>query len=112
MATPLMPPPASGAVMAGGRSSRFGRDKALLEIGGETLLQRTVRTVRTVAQRVIVLGPQERAAQVEDAAVLQDEIPGIGPLGGIYTALRATPGSAVLVVAVDMPFLNAGLLRH
>src|SRR5947209_7267292 len=101
-----------GAVMAGGRSSRFGRDKALLVVNGETLLQRTVATLREVAADVVVLGPPERATQVSGVEVLQDAVPGIGPLGGIYTALRARPGCAALVVAVDMPFLNAVLLRH
>lgn len=102
----------SAAVMAGGRSSRFGRDKALLEIGGETLLQRTVATVKRVVDDVIVLGPAERVEQVDGVQVLQDELPDIGPLGGIYTALRARPGRALLVVAVDLPFLDTALLRH
>lgn len=101
-----------GAVMAGGRSSRFGRDKALLEIGGETLLQRTVRVVRSVVPAVIVLGPPERAEQVAGVDVLQDERTGIGPLGGICTVLKARPSCAALVVAVDMPFLSAPLLGY
>lgn len=104
--------PVAGVVLAGGRSSRFGRDKALLEVNGQTLLQRTVATLRSVVEDVIVLGPSERAQQVEGVEVLQDEIPGIGPLAGIYTALRARPGQAVLVVAVDMPFLSTDLLRY
>src|SRR5581483_8166172 len=88
------------------------RDKALLSVNGRTLLQRTVATLAQVAGDVLVLGPPERAAQVSGVQVAQDLIPGIGPLGGIYTALRTRTGSAALVVAVDMPFLNAGLLRY
>jgi molybdopterin-guanine dinucleotide biosynthesis protein A len=101
----------SATVMAGGRSSRFGRDKALLEVNGQTLLQRTVATLQQIAGDVLVLGPAERAEQVAGVEVLQDALPGIGPLGGIYTALRARPGRALLVVAVDLPFLDAALLR-
>lgn len=108
----MSPVSSVGAVMAGGKSSRLGRDKALLTVNGETLLQRTVATVRRVTDEVLVLGPPERAAQVSGVEVVQDLVPGIGPLGGIYTALRARPGGAVLVVAVDMPLLNAALLRH
>jgi molybdopterin-guanine dinucleotide biosynthesis protein A len=104
--------PIVGVVLAGGRSSRFGSDKALLEVGGRTLLQRTVAAVRAAVDEVIVLGPTERAAQVAGVTVLQDAIPGIGPLGGIYTALRARPGCSALVVAVDMPFLDAALLAY
>jgi molybdopterin-guanine dinucleotide biosynthesis protein A len=105
-------PVATGAVMAGGRSSRLGRDKALLAIDGETLLLRTLRTLRVVTSEQIVVGPPERAAQAGGARVVPDAYPGVGPLGGIYTALRATAGEYVLVVACDMPFLNPVLLEH
>ncbi len=101
-----------GVVLAGGRSSRFGRDKALLEIDGETLLQRTVARLREACGEALIIGPPERGQQAPDTPVVQDEIPGIGPLGGIATALRARPGRSVLVVAVDMPFLSVPLLRH
>ncbi len=102
---------ATGAVMAGGRSSRLGRDKALLTIDGETLLARAVRALRAVTAEQIVIGPPERAEQSGVRAV-QDEYPGVGPLGGIFTALRAAVQDRVLVVACDMPFLNPGLLEH
>src|SRR5581483_8996521 len=95
-----------GAVMAGGRSTRFGRDKALLELDGETLLSRTVRTLSQATDEVLVVGPPERAGQVAGVTVLQDGLLGAGPLAGIATALSARPGDAVLAVAVDMPFLN------
>jgi molybdopterin-guanine dinucleotide biosynthesis protein A len=101
-----------GVVLAGGRSSRFGRDKALLKIDGETLLRRTVATLKSVTPDVLVIGPSERTEQVEGVQVVQDEIPGIGPLGGIYTALRTRPDCSALVVAVDMPFLSAALLGY
>jgi molybdopterin-guanine dinucleotide biosynthesis protein A len=101
-----------GAVMAGGLSTRFGRDKALLEIGGETLLRRTVRVLKEVTGEVLVLGPPERAKQVSGVTVVQDSKPGTGPLGGIATALATRRGDAVLAVAVDMPFLNATLLGY
>lgn len=103
--------PLVGVVLAGGQSSRFGSDKALLEVDGRTLLQRTVATLHALTDDVIVLGPPARANQVRAVQVLQDEIPGIGPLGGIYTALRARPDTHALIVAVDMPFLSAALLR-
>ncbi len=101
-----------GVVLAGGRSSRFGRDKALLEIGGQTLLQRSVVSVRDACGEALIVGPPERGQQAPGTPVVQDEIPGIGPLGGIATALRARSGRSALVVAVDMPFLSVPLLRH
>jgi molybdopterin-guanine dinucleotide biosynthesis protein A len=106
------PYPVTGAVMAGGRSSRLGRDKALLEIEGETLLARTVRLLSSLCDEVIVVGPPERSSVVPQVRVVPDERPGIGPLGGIATALRAARHDAVLVVATDLPLLNPVLLQH
>lgn len=106
------PFPATGAVMAGGRSSRLGRDKALLEAGGETLLARTVRLLSPLCDEVIVIGPPERAEVVPGVRVAPDERPGVGPLGGIATALRAAGHERILAVATDMPLLNPALLHH
>lgn len=102
----------TGAVIAGGRSSRLGRDKALLQIDGETLLARAVRLVGQVCAETIVVGPRERAGVVPATRVVPDEQPGIGPLGGIASALRATGRQHVLVVATDLPLLSVPLLRH
>ncbi|HLZ70982.1 MAG TPA: molybdenum cofactor guanylyltransferase [Dehalococcoidia bacterium] len=102
--------PVVGVVLAGGRSARFGRDKALLELGGQTLLLRTLAALRPATDSLLIVGPPERARQAPGVAVVKDVWPGIGPLGGIATALRARPGSHVLAVAVDMPFLNTTLL--
>jgi molybdopterin-guanine dinucleotide biosynthesis protein A len=98
--------------MAGGKSRRFGRDKALLTIGGETLLQRSLRVLAEVTAEQLVIGPPERAEQAVPVPVFADAYPETGPLGGIYTALRQAAHDPVLVVACDMPFLNAGLLRY
>src|SRR5687767_11220565 len=93
----------TGVVLAGGRSSRFGRDKALLELGGETLLARAVRVLSGVAGEVLVLGPPERAVQAPTARILPDERPGDGPLPALASALRAMRGDRILAVATDMP---------
>jgi molybdenum cofactor guanylyltransferase len=103
---------ATGAVMAGGKSSRLGRDKALLSIGGETLLERALRTLEEATQEQIVIGPSDRREQSKGAGVYPDLFPSSGPLGGIYTALRSASHPLVLVVACDMPFLNPALLRY
>ena len=101
----------TGTVLAGGRSSRLGRDKALLEVGRETRLARAVRTLGTVSDEVVGVGPAHRAALVPGVRVVPDERPGVGPLGGIATALRAMRGERLLAVATDMPLLSTDLLR-
>lgn len=105
-------PTVTGGVLAGGRSTRLGRDKALLEVNGEPLLARAVRILSSVCGEVLVVGPREREAVVPGVRVMPDERPGIGPLGGIATALRATRGDRLLAVATDMPLLNVDLLRY
>jgi molybdopterin-guanine dinucleotide biosynthesis protein A len=108
----MNPVPVTGAVLAGGRSTRLGRDKALLTLDSEPLLARAVRLLRQVCDEVLVIGPPERAAVVPGVPVLPDERPGSGPLGGIATALRAMCGDRLLAVATDMPFLRPALLRY
>jgi len=97
--------------LAGGGSRRLGRDKALLTLAGETLLARAVRTLAQVTDEQFVVGPETRAAATA-ARIVPDLRPGCGPLGGIYSALLATTAAHVLVVACDMPFLNAELLSY
>lgn len=104
--------PATGALIAGGKSRRFGQDKALLHLDGETLLARSLRTLGSLTAAQLVIGPVERISESGSVAVVPDAIPDSGPLGGIYTALRASTWPHVLAVACDMPFLNADLLRY
>jgi molybdopterin-guanine dinucleotide biosynthesis protein A len=100
----------TGVVLAGGQSRRFGRDKALLTLDGETLLSRAVRTLGEVAGEVLVLGPPQRAEQAPGARVLPDERPGDGPLPALAMALHEMRGDRIVAVATDMPLLNAALL--
>ena len=102
----------AGVVLAGGQSRRMGQDKALLTIGGRTLLARTLDVLRSIAAEVVVIGPPERAAQAGGVRVLPDAFPGTGPLGAIATALQAVEHDRMVLVACDMPFLSAALLQY
>lgn len=97
--------------MAGGRSSRMGRDKALLPAGARTLIEQTADYVKQAAGNVIVIGPLERYAFL-GWPVIPDEIQGCGPLGGLCTALRHTRAEWNLIVACDMPGLTAQFLER
>jgi molybdopterin-guanine dinucleotide biosynthesis protein A len=95
-----------GFVLAGGESTRMGRDKALLELGGEPLLVRTARLAGTVVgKQAVVIGPAELYRNLK-LAVVEDDWPGAGPLGGIATALRVSQAEWNLVVACDLPYLT------
>jgi len=96
----------AGFVLAGGRSTRMGRDKALLTAHGSTLLERVAAEVLAAAGNVTVIAPTERYAGL-GITVVPDLDAGQGPLGGILTALSNTRADWNLIVAVDMPRLNA-----
>lgn len=104
----------SVAILAGGRSRRLGRDKALMELGGEPLLQRTVRTLSVLSDDlIIVTGSGSRYLELGlTARIVPDEQPGAGSLMGIYSGLKAARYSRALAVGCDMPLLNIALLRY
>ncbi|MEO6035312.1 MAG: molybdenum cofactor guanylyltransferase, partial [Verrucomicrobiota bacterium] len=84
-------------ILAGGLSSRMGRDKATLRIGRLTFLGQIRKTARTLAYPVRV--------------IRHDLVPRCGPLGGIYTALKTTSAEVLLFLACDMPKVREPLLR-
>ena len=94
-----------GFILAGGESSRMGRDKALLELGGVPLVLRTARLVESVAGPPTVIGNAD-AFRPLGLRAIEDDWPGAGPLGGIATALRASSATWSLVVACDLPYLT------
>jgi molybdenum cofactor guanylyltransferase len=102
---------AAGYILAGGGSRRFGRDKALVEVGGLPMLRRMIGLLQSVAKNVKVVGAREKYAQFEKE-IVSDGWPGEGPLGGIITALQDSALEAErsewnLIVSCDMPFLTA-----
>ena len=116
-----MPPPSSskvrGYVLAGGASSRFGRDKALVRIGATPLLLQIVQLAQTCASEVAVIaGAQKYADLGVKLEIIDDQWPGEGPLGGIITALQHTAATDRsvqwnLILGCDMPLLTAEWLQ-
>lgn len=102
-----------GVILAGGRSLRFGSDKAFANLGGVSLVSRAARSLDPVAARVVVVANDVKRHEVEGVAVRPDLIPGIGPLGGLHTAVSwaAEEGlQSAVVLATDMPFVPSALL--
>jgi molybdopterin-guanine dinucleotide biosynthesis protein A len=100
----------SGFVLAGGGSSRMGRDKALLPYRGTTLVEHLARSVQDAAGSVALIGDPSRYSSL-GYPVYPDKFSGCGPLGGIYTALSVSSTDFNLIVACDMPGISPGVLR-
>lgn len=100
----------TGFVLAGGRSSRMGRDKAFLHLGGITLLTSALERTQAATGSAWIVGSAEKFAPF--GPVVEDRYPGCGPLGGIQAALAATRTRLNLITAVDMPFLQLDFLGY
>jgi molybdopterin-guanine dinucleotide biosynthesis protein A len=96
-------------VLAGGASSRMGRDKALLAYSDSTLVEYVAQAVRQAVGSVALIGDPDRYAAMGHP-VYRDEVPGCGPLGGVYTAVRVSRADWNMVVACDMPGISAAAL--
>jgi molybdopterin-guanine dinucleotide biosynthesis protein A len=101
---------ASAAIMAGGKSTRMGQDKAWIELDGEPLIQRVASVLAEVADEVIVVANDPRYESL-GLRVVRDRYPQGGALGGIATGVGAAAHDTVLVAACDMPFLSADVWR-
>jgi molybdopterin-guanine dinucleotide biosynthesis protein A len=101
-------------ILAGGKSTRLGRDKASALLLGRTLLHHVVDRVSLVADEIIcVRAPEQELPAIDTpVAIVEDLYPGTGPLGGIYTGLRAAASTMCLAVACDMPLLSVSLLEE
>jgi molybdopterin-guanine dinucleotide biosynthesis protein A len=103
-----------GAILAGGGATRFGgKPKGLEVVGGERILDRLARVMAAAfdAPPLLVANAPEAPDWRPDLRTVPDVRPGLGSLGGIYTAVVQAP-APVVCVAWDMPFVTEGLLRR
>lgn len=103
----------TGLVLCGGKTTRFGGDKARARVGGRPVIDRVIDAVGPIVARVIVVASaaSRDLCVPEGVEVVADRYPGSGPLGGMCTGLLACQSDPALVVACDMPFLSQPLLR-
>jgi molybdopterin-guanine dinucleotide biosynthesis protein A len=107
----------SAAILIGGKATRFeGRDKSALIIDGLTILSRQLAALDSVAPDknldVMLVGARPAGEVPPSARVIADIVPGCGPLSGVHAALSSARFDATLMLACDMPFVSAPLLRH
>jgi molybdopterin-guanine dinucleotide biosynthesis protein A len=97
-------------ILAGGKSSRMGTDKAFLELGGRTLLTRAIEMAREVTGQVRLLGDRDKFGRF--GMVVEDVYSGSGPLGGIHAGLMSTITELNLMLAVDLPFIRPDFVGY
>jgi molybdopterin-guanine dinucleotide biosynthesis protein A len=100
----------TGVVLAGGKSSRMGFNKAFIEFGGKRLIEATVDCLATLFPEVLIIANDLDLYAYLGVKVIPDLIPDSGSLGGIYTGLSAASHPRCFFAACDMPFLNANLI--
>lgn len=101
----------SAVILAGGQSSRMGRDKAALTLAGETLLERQLKLMHVVGAAEVFISAREGTDYSRfGCPVLTDNFPQAGPLAGIESALQVCRHPLLLVLAVDMPQLTSEVL--
>jgi molybdopterin-guanine dinucleotide biosynthesis protein A len=99
----------AGYILVGGKSSRFGRDKALVEIGGRPLALRVADALAPLTGTVTLVGSPEKYRHL-GLRVIPDPLADFGPLAGILAALEDSKSAWNLLVACDMPGLSSGFL--
>ena len=114
MPSPLSSPSSllTGAILAGGHSSRFGSNKALFVPDGETLISKAAGLLRSVAREVLVSASQTNAGDYDflGLEIVVDQHPDSGPMGGLETLLQRCTTPWLLVLTCDMPFVDKDTL--
>lgn len=102
---------ASALILAGGKSSRFGRDKTLATLDGVSLVERAAAGLRPLFDEILIASNAQDKFRIPDAVEVADVYPDAGPLGGIHSGLVHSKNDALFVMACDMPNFSAALCK-
>jgi molybdopterin-guanine dinucleotide biosynthesis protein A len=102
----------TGIILSGGRNRRMGENKAFLRVGGERLIDRTVRIFRELFREVIIVTTSPLDYIDQKAAIVTDILPERGALGGLYTGLFFAGDEHAFAAACDIPLLNRSFIEY
>ena len=102
----------SAGILAGGKSSRMGRPKALLPFDGQPLIVHIVRQLQELLADIVVVAAAEQELPPLPVTLVRDDVAYQGPVGGIYYGLRAIGKEVCFVTSCDVPFLNLSLISY
>ncbi|NMX23410.1 molybdenum cofactor guanylyltransferase [Dissulfurirhabdus thermomarina] len=105
------PPPCTGALLAGGRSRRFGSDKALAPWGSGRVIDAVAAALKAACPEVVLVTNRPEAFRDLGLRCVPDRHPGAGPLAGLQAALAAARHPRVFLAACDMPLIDPGIIR-
>ena len=97
-------------VLAGGKSQRMGKDKALTELNGQPLISQVISALEPVVHKIEIVGQPKLYSNL-GLTVHKDIIADKGPMGGILTALNHTKADEVMILSCDIPFIRSNSLR-
>lgn len=100
---------AGAIILAGGKSSRMGKNKALLQLNEKTNIERIRDELRSVFDDIILVANDPETYQFLNIRTVKDDYPGKGPLAGLHAGLNESHYEENIVVACDMPFVSAEL---
>jgi molybdenum cofactor guanylyltransferase len=102
----------AGAILAGGRNSRMGRDKALLPLNGQPMIQHVAAAMCAVIANVCIVSDRPEPYRFLNLPVIPDRTKDAGPLAGVHAALATLDAPAIITAGCDTPFLSPSLLRY
>jgi molybdopterin-guanine dinucleotide biosynthesis protein A len=99
-------------IQAGGKSSRMGHDKGLINFCGKALLQNVIDNLASISEEIFIITDNNTAYHKFGYPIFKDHYPNYGPLAGLYTGLITSKNEIVYMVACDMPFANADIFLY
>lgn len=101
----------TGIILAGGKSSRMGAEKGLQLICGKQLITYGIEALTGLCNEIIISSSSEAYIGL-GLKIVADEFPGIGPMGGIYSALKQSTSAKNLILSCDLPFVTSELMAY
>lgn len=102
----------TACIIAGGQSKRFGQDKLFYKVNGIALIEYVINILKLVFSDIIIIANDKEKFSFLNISVFTDLIPGLGPLGGIFTALKHSTTEKTFCFAGDLPNLNAQFIKY
>lgn len=107
--TPIQP--LSCIILAGGKNSRIGREKAFLRIGESTIIEEQVSSLKKIFEEIIIVTNNRNKFKNMDVKVVTDIVANAGPMGGLMTGLSVSSNIHCFVIGCDMPLINLELIK-